>query len=179
MWGRPLQPISVIATAAAVLGGAYTAALSPDWGLTGRLGALLVEMPSGQRFRLGAGFSDADRDNPPPVGSWVTYRYRGTHDGGLPRFASFVRVRLDMPAVRLALPPQALTGGTVLRGPGGVPAVPGEGRGLVEHVLAVVENQQRHRLTAAVEWRAMQRTQLPVGPIIGTVNQAICQGGNL
>ena len=64
----------------------------------GRLGALLVEMPSGQRFRLGAGFSDADRESPPPVGSWVTYRFRGTHDGGLPRFASFVREREDMPA---------------------------------------------------------------------------------
>ncbi|MDP3226488.1 MAG: DNA ligase [Acidovorax sp.] len=63
----------------------------------GRLGALLVEMPSGQRFKLGAGFSDAERADPPPVGSWVTYRYRGTHDGGLPRFASFVRARPDMP----------------------------------------------------------------------------------
>ena len=64
----------------------------------GRMGALLVEMPSGQRFRLGAGFSDADRNHPPPLGSWVTYRFRGTHDGGLPRFASFVRLREDMPA---------------------------------------------------------------------------------
>ena len=63
----------------------------------GRLGALLVEMPTGQRFKLGDGLTDADRDQPPPLGSWVTYRYRGTHDGGLPRFASFVRVRLDMP----------------------------------------------------------------------------------
>ena len=63
----------------------------------GRLGALLVEMPTGQRFKLGAGLTDADRNQPPPLGSWVTYRYRGTHDGGLPRFASFVRVRLDMP----------------------------------------------------------------------------------
>ena len=64
----------------------------------GRLGALLVEMPSGQRFRLGTGLSDADRAAPPPIGSWVTYRYRGTHDSGLPRFASFVRVREDLPA---------------------------------------------------------------------------------
>ena len=64
----------------------------------GRLGALLVEMPSGQRFKLGTGLSDAERDDPPPIGSWVTYRFRGTHEGGLPRFASFVRVRLDMPA---------------------------------------------------------------------------------
>lgn len=65
----------------------------------GTVGALLVEMPSGQRFRLGAGLRDADRAAPPPVGSWVTYRFRGTHASGLPRFASFVRVRDDMPPV--------------------------------------------------------------------------------
>lgn len=64
----------------------------------GRMGALLVEMPDGQRFRLGAGFTDADRAHPPPLGSWVTYRFRGTHEGGLPRFASFLRVREDMHA---------------------------------------------------------------------------------
>ena len=66
----------------------------------GRLGALVVEMPSGQRFRLGAGLTDAERDHPPPVGSWVSYRFRGTHDSGVPRFASFVRVRDDMPPTR-------------------------------------------------------------------------------
>ena len=64
----------------------------------GRLGALLVEMPTGQRFRLGTGLSDAERDTPPPIGSWVTYRFRGTHGSGLPRFASFVRVREDLTA---------------------------------------------------------------------------------
>ena len=69
----------------------------------GRMGALLVEMPSGQRFRLGAGFSDADRERPPPVGSWVTYRFRGTHNGGLPRYASFVRARADMPPDSLSI----------------------------------------------------------------------------
>ena len=64
----------------------------------GRLGALLVERPDGQRFRLGGGFTDAQRDDPPPVGSWVTYRYNGTHPGGLPRFARFLRVREDVVA---------------------------------------------------------------------------------
>ncbi len=72
----------------------------------GRLGALLVEMPTGQRFKLGAGLTDADRADPPPIGSWVTYRFRGTHDGGLPRFASFVRVRLDRP---VTTPPATAT----------------------------------------------------------------------
>ncbi len=67
----------------------------------GRLGALLVETPQGQRFRLGTGLSDAQREQPPPLGSWVTYRYRGLHAGsGLPRFASFVRVRSDEPRFR-------------------------------------------------------------------------------
>ncbi|WP_311220933.1 MULTISPECIES: DNA ligase [unclassified Acidovorax] len=62
----------------------------------GVLGALLVETLEGQRFKLGTGFSDAERRAPPPIGSWVTYRFRGTHDGGLPRFASYLRVREDM-----------------------------------------------------------------------------------
>lgn len=63
--------------------------------LAGMVGALLVETGDGIRFRLGSGLSDTLRRNPPPVGSWVTYRYRGTHDSGLPRFATLVRVRSD------------------------------------------------------------------------------------
>ena len=61
--------------------------------LQGRLGALLVQMPGGQRFALGSGLSDADREKPPPVGTWVSYRYRDRTPSGLPRFASFLRVR--------------------------------------------------------------------------------------
>ena len=59
----------------------------------GRLGALLMEMPDGQRFALGTGFTDAQRADPPAVGSVVTYRYRDHTPKGLPKFASFVRVR--------------------------------------------------------------------------------------
>ncbi len=59
----------------------------------GRLGALLLEMPNGQRFALGTGFTDAQRSDPPPVGALVTYRYRERTPSGLPRFASFMRVR--------------------------------------------------------------------------------------
>ncbi len=61
--------------------------------LLGMTGALLVQMPSGQRFALGSGLSDAQRRNPPSVGAWVTYRYRDRTPSGLPRFASFLRVR--------------------------------------------------------------------------------------
>jgi DNA ligase-1 len=63
---------------------------------TGRMGALLVESPEGRRFKLGGGFSDAQREHPPAVGSWVSYRYNGTNPGGLPRFARFLRVREDL-----------------------------------------------------------------------------------
>ncbi|HEY8906669.1 MAG TPA: DNA ligase [Rhodoferax sp.] len=59
----------------------------------GKLGALLLEMPDGQRFALGTGFTDAQRDNPPAIGSLVTYRYRDRTPKGLPRFTSFLRVR--------------------------------------------------------------------------------------
>jgi DNA ligase-1 len=61
----------------------------------GRMGALLVQTPDGRRFRLGTGFSDAQRMHPPPPGSWVSYRYRGLTADGLPRFATFLRVRSD------------------------------------------------------------------------------------
>jgi DNA ligase-1 len=60
---------------------------------TGMLGALLVELPSGRRFRIGTGFSDAERADPPPIGSTVTFKYHGLTKTGLPRFASFLRVR--------------------------------------------------------------------------------------
>jgi DNA ligase 1 len=61
----------------------------------GLLGALLVQTPQGLRFKLGSGLRDADRASPPAIGSLVTYRYLGLHSDGAPRFASFVRVRVD------------------------------------------------------------------------------------
>lgn len=59
----------------------------------GRMGALQLETPSGQRFFLGTGFTDAQREAPPAIGSVVTYRYRDRTPSGVPRFASFLRVR--------------------------------------------------------------------------------------
>jgi DNA ligase 1 len=62
---------------------------------TGMMGALRVQMPSGRQFVIGTGFTDAQRKNPPPIGANVTYTYRGFTKTGLPRFASFLRVRAD------------------------------------------------------------------------------------
>ena len=64
--------------------------------LAGMLGALVVETPHGQRFRLGTGFSDEERRAPPPLGATVTYRYYGKTRRGVPRFASFLRIRNEM-----------------------------------------------------------------------------------
>jgi DNA ligase-1 len=62
----------------------------------GLTGALRVRTPDGREFRLGSGLSDTLRRSPPPLGAWVTYRYRGFNDSGLPRFATYLRVRGDM-----------------------------------------------------------------------------------
>lgn len=61
--------------------------------LKGRMGALVLEMANGQRFALGTGFTDAQRATPPQLGSLVTYRYNEHTPTGVPRFASFLRVR--------------------------------------------------------------------------------------
>lgn len=73
----------------------------------GRLGALrcrMVPSPDGLQspiaayeklFSIGTGFSDAERESPPAVGSTVTYRYQELTNDGLPRFPSFVRPRPD------------------------------------------------------------------------------------
>ena len=37
----------------------------------GRMGSLLIEMDNGIRFRLGGGFKDAERENPPAPGTRI------------------------------------------------------------------------------------------------------------
>ena len=59
----------------------------------GMLGALRVRTDGGMEFNLGSGLSDAVRREPPPVGTVVTFRYRELTDRGIPRFASYYRVR--------------------------------------------------------------------------------------
>ncbi len=61
----------------------------------GRLGALVLELENGTRFNVGSGFSDAERESPPPVGALVTFRYQELSDAGVPRFPTYVGVRID------------------------------------------------------------------------------------
>ena len=61
----------------------------------GRLGSLLVELKSGKQFKLGSGFSDEERNNPPPIGAVITFKFYGKYPSGIPKFPSFLRVRED------------------------------------------------------------------------------------
>ncbi|MCF6189142.1 MAG: DNA ligase [Cocleimonas sp.] len=60
---------------------------------TNMLGAMIVEIPDGTRFKIGSGFSDSERQTPPAVGKTITYQYRGKTKNGIPRFATYLRVR--------------------------------------------------------------------------------------
>ena len=61
----------------------------------GKLGALHVRTDDGKEFSIGTGLTDADRESPPPIGTVITYRFRGLTAKGLPRFPSYLRVRRD------------------------------------------------------------------------------------
>lgn len=58
-----------------------------------RLGALRVRTADGVVFNIGTGLSDAERESPPPLGSWVTFTHQGLTEAGVPRFASYLRRR--------------------------------------------------------------------------------------
>lgn len=60
--------------------------------LAGALGALHLRTAEGKEFRLGSGFSDAQRRNPPAVGTSVSYRYQELTKDGIPRFPRYWRM---------------------------------------------------------------------------------------
>ena len=78
----------------------------------GRLGALEVELADGTQFKVGTGFSDQQRENPPPVGSLITFRYQELSDRGVPRFPSFIRSStgtLTIPPADTSAPPAVVS----------------------------------------------------------------------
>lgn len=62
-----------------------------------QVGALIVQLNNGIKFKLGSGLDDHDRIAPPPVGSLITFKYYGLTANGVPRFASYMRTRLPAP----------------------------------------------------------------------------------
>jgi DNA ligase-1 len=90
----------------------------------GRLGALFVRLPGGTEFAVGTGFSDAERANPPPVGTTITFRYQELSEAGVPRFPSYVGTRIDAPAPAAPGAPEGPTRKATAKTAVNVPSVP-------------------------------------------------------
>jgi DNA ligase 1 len=60
--------------------------------LDGKVGALVLNW-NGIRFSCGSGMTDADRENPPPIGAVVTFEYKNRTTSGSPRQPIFKGVR--------------------------------------------------------------------------------------
>jgi len=61
---------------------------------TSMMGALECLTDRGVAFRVGTGFTDAQRTNPPPIKSVITFRYQELSKDGVPRFPAFVRIKV-------------------------------------------------------------------------------------
>lgn len=60
-----------------------------------RVGSFIIEHPKieGKTWKLGSGLKDAIRDKPPPIGAEIEYEFTGRTSSGIPKEASFLRVR--------------------------------------------------------------------------------------
>lgn len=60
--------------------------------LSGTIGAIVVRWGK-SIFKVGSGFSDLERTDPPQIGSRITFGFCGLTDGGCPRFPTFIAER--------------------------------------------------------------------------------------
>ena len=65
--------------------------------LAGLMGSVTVRTARGITVKIGSGFSDDERKNPPPIGATITFKHQGFTESGKPRFPVFWRVRSDEP----------------------------------------------------------------------------------
>ncbi|KAF9317703.1 hypothetical protein BKA57DRAFT_217843 [Linnemannia elongata] len=61
-----------------------------------RMGHLEVKTPDGRLFSVGSGFTDAQRDKPPKVGTVITYKFQELSNKLNPRFPTFIGERIDV-----------------------------------------------------------------------------------
>jgi len=59
------------------------------------MGSLTLKLENGIVFKLGTGFTDQIRKNPPQIGTIITFKYYGFTKNRIPKFASFLRERQD------------------------------------------------------------------------------------
>jgi len=60
----------------------------------GRVGSIVLSW-NDKIFKVGTGLSDKEREDPPPVGSRVTFKYQELSTGGIPRFPVYVGPAID------------------------------------------------------------------------------------
>lgn len=58
-----------------------------------KIGALECKLNNKRSIYIGSGLSDLQRENPPKIGTLVTFKYNGLTKNGLPRFPVFLRIR--------------------------------------------------------------------------------------
>lgn len=61
----------------------------------GKMGAIWAKFPNGVEFKIGTGFSDAVRANPPKIGSTITFQYTELLKSGKPRFSGYLREKVE------------------------------------------------------------------------------------
>ena len=54
-----------------------------------------IEPKEGTIFKIGSGLSDKNRQDPPKIGSIITYKFQNLTANGKPRFPIFLRIRED------------------------------------------------------------------------------------
>jgi len=62
----------------------------------GKVGAIVCALQDGTHFKIGSGLSKAFRENPPKIGTIITFKYKEFTKKGKPRFPIFLRVRDDI-----------------------------------------------------------------------------------
>lgn len=62
-----------------------------------QIGSLLCKMPNDKVIKIGSGLKNKDRENPPKIGSIITYKFNGLTKNSLPRFPIFLRLRDENP----------------------------------------------------------------------------------
>ncbi len=59
----------------------------------GKMGSVLCQTDAGKRLKIGSGFKDKDRANPPAIGSKITFKYYGFTNKGNYKYPIYLRVR--------------------------------------------------------------------------------------
>lgn len=60
-----------------------------------KMGSVLCQTAQGQRLKIGSGFKDKDRVNPPNVGSKITFKYYGFTKKGKFKYPVYLRIRSE------------------------------------------------------------------------------------